>query len=193
MKPIPKLATAAIATALLALLTSACSGASSSAGSNGSPNSGQSSRSSQAGGPVNAKLLAFSQCMRAHGVPNFPDPQPGSTNEKFPSAQQLGVGSSQLNTADQACLHLLPVGVDDQFPQAEIPLLLTGMTRFSQCMRAHGVPNWPDPSVDTEGRPIFDLSDHGFSRQQSHAPQLTAKMRECGHLLPHALGGIPLG
>jgi hypothetical protein len=193
MMPILKRpATTIVAAAMLALLTAACTGTSS-AGSGDSPSTGHSASSSDSGGPVNAKLLAFSQCMRAHGVPNFPDPEPGATNEKFPSAQQLGVGSSQLNTADQACQHLLPAGVGDQFPQSEIPLLLAGMTRFSQCMRAHGVPDWPDPSVDPQGRPIFSLSGAGISLRESHSAQLGTKMRECGHLLPHALGGIPLG
>jgi hypothetical protein len=58
-------------------------------------------------------------------------------------------------------------------------------------MRSHGVPNWPDPSTDSEGRPVFDLSDHGFSRAQAHSSQLGAKEDECQQLLPSALGGIP--
>jgi hypothetical protein len=140
---------------------------------------------------VNSQLVAFSHCVRSHRVPNFPDPQPGASNEKFPSAQQLGVGSAQLSAAENACQHLLPAGVDDQFPAAEVPFLLRGMRTFSRCMRSHGVPNWPDPSVDSEGRPVFNLSGHGFSRQQAHSAQLGAKENECQHLLPHALGGIP--
>ena len=86
--------------------------------------------------------------MRSHGVPNLPDPQPGTSNAKFPGAQQLGVGSSQLSAAENACRHLLPAGIDDRFPPAEVQLLLPGMRRFSQCMRSDGVPNW----LDTVGR-----------------------------------------
>jgi hypothetical protein len=173
-----------VATAVLVLLATACSG---------TPSSSRAGGSSQPTRSGNSPLLAYAQCVRSHGVPNFPDPQPGAVHEKIPSAQQLGVGSSQLGAAQSACQHLLPVGADDQFPAAEVPLLLSGMRRFSQCMRAHGVPNWPDPSVDSQGRPIFNLSGHGFSRQQAHARSLNTKMGECGHLLPHALGGIPLG
>jgi len=131
--------------------------------------------------------------MRSNGVPRFPDPDPSSSNEKFPTAQRLGVSSSQLQAAESACQHLLPAGVGDQFPPAEVQLLLPGMRNFSQCMRSHGVPNFPDPSVDGQGRPVFDLSDAGFSRQETHSPQFEAEMQECDHLLPRQLGGIPLG
>ena len=191
MKPVPappatRTAAAIIATAALVLLAAACSGSPSSTGSSAPPDS-----SSSAG--ANSPLLAFSQCMRSRGVPDFPDPQPGATNAKFPGAQQLGVGSSQLSAAESACQHLLPAGVDDQFPPAEVPVLLSGMRQFSQCMRSHGVPNWPDPSVDSEGRPAFDLSHHGFSRAEARSPQLEAKEAECQNLMPSALGGLPVG
>ena len=195
MKPIPALparAAAAIIAAAALVLLAACSGSPSSTGS-GSPSSTGSGGSSDAGGSANSPLLAFSQCMRSHGVPGFPDPQPGATNAKFPGAQQLGVASSRYQAAGNACQHLLPAGVDDQFPPAEVPLLLSGMRQFSQCMRSHGVPNWPDPAVDSEGRPFFDLSDNGFSRSEAHSPQLGAKEAACQHLLPSALGGLPEG
>jgi hypothetical protein len=126
-------------------------------------------------------------------VPNFPDPQHGASNEKFPSAQQLGVGSTQLQAAQSACQHLLPAGVDDQFPPAELPLLLHGMLPFAHCVRAHGLPNFPDPATDSQGRPYFPLSTHGISLAYSHSQQFTTKISECQHLLPHQLGGIPFG
>jgi hypothetical protein len=195
MKPIPKLlavpaaargASAIIAAAALVLLA-ACGGSPSSTDPGRSPSSAGSGGSPSAGG----SLLAFSHCMRSRGVPDFPDPQPGATNAKFPSAQRLGVSSSAYQAADDACQHLLPAGVDDQFPPAEVQQLLISMRQFSQCMRSHGVPNWPDPSVDSEGRPVFDLSDHGFSRAEAHSPQLGAKEAECQNLMPSALGGLP--
>jgi hypothetical protein len=180
--PTARIAAAIIAAAALALLAAACGGSPSSTGSGGSSN---------AGGSTNSQMLAFSQCMRSHGVPKFPDPSSG--NVKVERAQEYGVSTSQLQAAENDCLHLLPPGADDQFPPAEVQLLLPGMRRFSQCMRSHGVPNFPDPTTDSQGRPVFDLSDAGFSLQQSHSPQFTSLMNECGHLLPSQLGGIPLG
>jgi hypothetical protein len=131
--------------------------------------------------------------VRSHGVPDFPDPQAGASNAKFPSAQQLQVSSSRLAAAENACQRLLPVGLDDQFPAAEVPLLLHGMLPFARCMRSRGVPNFPDPAVDSEGRPIFPLSAHGISLDYSHSRRFTTVIGECQHLVPHELGGIPFG
>jgi hypothetical protein len=187
MKPItvvPAARTAAaIAAAALLLLASACSGSTpSSTGHAGSGNTGGSS------------LVAFSGCMRSHGVRDFPDPQPGATNEKFPSAQQLGVGSSQLSAAENACQHLLPAGVGDRFLPAEVPVLLSGMRQFSQCMRSHGLPDWPDPTTDSQGRPEFPLSAvPGHDRNYWRSPQVMTIVGECQHLMPSALGGVPVG
>ena len=174
-------------------LVAACSGSPSSAGSGGSLAKGESASSSNAGGSANAPLVAFSRCVRSHGVANFPDPQAGASNAKFPSAQQLRVSSSQLSTAETACQRLLPVGVDDQFPQAEVPLLLRGMLPFSSCMRSHGVPNFPDPAVDSEERPIFPLSTHGISLNYSHSQQFNTAMGKCQNLAPRQLGGLTFG
>jgi hypothetical protein len=174
-------------------LVGACSGNPSSAGSGGSPTGGGSANSSNAAGPANAPLVAFSRCVRLHGVANFPDPQAGASSAKFPSAQQLRVSSSQLSSAETACQRLLPVGVDDQFPPSEVPLLLRSMLPFSSCMRSHGVPNFPDPAIDSEGRPIFPLSTHGISLSYSHSQQFNTAIGKCQDLAPRQLGGIPFG
>ena len=188
--PAARTAAALIAAAALVLLAAACSSSPSSSGSGGSTNAGGSASS----GAANSQLVAFSHCMRSHGVPSFPDPQPGATNAKFLSAQQLGVSSSQYQSAENACQHLLPVGIDDRFPPAEVQLLLPGMREFSQCMRSHGVPNWPDPTVDSEGRPDFPLSGvPGHDRNYWRSAQVMTIDGECHHLLPSALGGVPIG
>ena len=56
-------------------------------------------------------------------------------------------------------------------------------------MRSHGVPNWPDPSIDSQGRPVFaiSISKHGFD---PYSPQVWAKGNECSHLMP-GLPGLP--
>lgn len=167
--------TRVIASVALAALAAACGGSPSSSGSAGS---------------ANPQLVAFSRCMRANGVPNFPDP---SSSGKFPSAQQLGVSSSRYQAASSACRHLLPVGANGQLSAAETQQLLTGMRRFSQCMRSHGVPDWPDPTTDSAGQPVFDITSHGITRSERHSPQVETTMTECRHLLPSWLtGGPPL-
>ena len=146
-----------------------------------------------AGGSSSSPLLAFSQCMRSHSVPNFPDPQ-ASGDAKFPSATELGVSDSLYQAAENACQRLLPAGAGDRFPPAEVQQLLIGMRQFSQCVRSHGEPNWPDPITDSQGRPVFDLAAHGISRGDYHSRQLQAMIADCQHLLPSALGGgTPVG
>jgi hypothetical protein len=194
--PAARAAAAVIAAAAVALLAAACSSSPSSTGSGGSSNPGSSADgsagSSNAGGASSPSLLAFAQCMRSKGVPNFPDPQP-SSNGKFPSAQQLGVSDSQYQAGENACQRLLPAGTNDQFPPAEVQQLLVGMRAFSQCMRSHGVANWPDPTVNSAGQPNFQLSAHGITRDEARSPQMMATENECSHLLPSALGGVPIG
>ena len=184
--PAARAAAAIIAAAALVLLAAGCSGSPSSTDPGGSRSATGSGGSPSAGGSANSPLLAFSQCMRSRGVPDFPDPQPGATNAKFPGAQQLGVSSSQYQAADNACQHLLPAGVDDQFPPAEVQQLLIGMRQFSQCMRSHGVPTFPDP-VATNGQVKFviSVSKDGFN---PHSPQILAKAHACQHVLPAGTG-----
>ena len=172
-------AAAIIAAATLVLLAAACSGSPSSTASGGSST-------------ATRGLLAFAQCMRSNHVPNFPDPQAGS-GDKFPSAQQLGVSDSVYQTAMNTCNHLLPAGVNDEFPPAEVQVLLVSMRRFSQCMRSHGMLGFPDPSTDSQGRPVFVLS--GAVRNEFDATGKSAgnKLSACMYLLPAALGGVPMG
>jgi hypothetical protein len=186
-------AAAAMAGMCALALAGACSGSPASAGSGASPTGRGSANSSNGGGTANAPLVAFSRCVRSHGVPNFPDPRAGDSNAKFPSAQQLRASSSQLSTAESACQRLLPAGVDDQFPPSEVPLLLRAMLPFSSCMRSRGVPSFPDPAVDSEGRPVFPLSTHGISLNYSHSQQFNTAIGKCQKLAPRQLGGIPFG
>jgi hypothetical protein len=171
--------TAAIATAGLALLAAACGGGNNSgspgvANVHSSTSVSSSTSSSASNGP-----LAFSRCMRSRGVPNFPDPNgSGAISKKTP--QQLGVSSSRYQTAQTACAHLLPNsgGVS----QAEIQQMMSGMRKFAGCMRSHGVSNWPDPTTDRAGYPIFYLQ----RKIDANAPQISTKIHACQHLLPQS-------
>ena len=53
--------------------------------------------------------IAYSGCMRAHGVPNFPDPD-NSGNLRAVGPQQLGVSTSLYQAAEQTCRRALPTG-----------------------------------------------------------------------------------
>jgi hypothetical protein len=137
------------------------------------------------------KLLAFSRCMRSHGVAKFPDP---TTSGALPKVTPEQARDPQFQAAQRDCQNLLPADTNDQFPPSEVRLLLIGMLRFSRCMRSHGVPNWPDPATDSEGRPEFPRSHvAGTNRNYWHSSRIGRIGDECQSQLPSALGGIPVG
>jgi hypothetical protein len=115
--------------------------------------------------------LAFARCMRAHGVPDFPDPNSnGSGFDGVPPA------SSQMTAADHACHHLLSAGGPHLSP-AQWQHHLGQLVNYARCMRAHGVPNFPDPHTDNGG-----VTFGGDIARNS--PQYQSANRACQHLLP---------
>jgi hypothetical protein len=188
-------AAAIIATAGLALLAAACSGSLSSTGSAGPPN---------AGGAANSRsAVGYSRCMRSHGVPNFPDPD---SSGQLPKAdpQQLEVSSSRLQAAQRACQHLYPANggalsaslqqceETGDCPQAMVQQVLNGMRAFARCVRSRGVPDWPDPTTGSQGRPVFHLDNRLWRQERAYFPQIRTKIHACGHLMP-GNGAIPFG
>jgi hypothetical protein len=156
-------------------------------------------RPSTAARPSSA--VAYSTCLRSHGVPSFPDPDSSGHLPKI-DAHRLGVSSNGLLAAQQACRPLLPddgatvdaESVDQcmnsgECPQALVRQVLDEERQFARCMRSHAVPNWPDPSIDSRGRPVFaiSISKLGFD---PYSPQVWAKGNLCSHLMPN-LPGLP--
>ena len=84
-------AAATIATAVLALLAAACSGSPSSARSAGSQHAAGSSSSPSA--------VAYSPCMRSHGVPNWPDPAIGPGGAPFFNVSGAGLSHQYTHSA----------------------------------------------------------------------------------------------
>ena len=93
-----------------------------------------------------AGALAFAKCMRSHGVSNFPDPKViGNSIEILGSNSGINQQSPAFQSAQKSCKHLLPGGGPGSGPpsaQAHAQLL-----RMSECMRRHGISNFPDPQT----------------------------------------------
>jgi hypothetical protein len=102
---------------------------------------------------LEADELAFARCMRANGVPNFPDP---SAEGGFKFAVPVGGPSSPVFRAAQSkCNKLLPGGGlagpgSGPAPSAQA---LAHWVRVAQCMRRHGVFNFPDPRTTVPSHP----------------------------------------
>jgi hypothetical protein len=137
------------------------------------------------------EALAFSRCMRAHGVPSFPDP---NSNGQL-STKGIDTKSPQVRSAVGDCQSLLP----GQNPAAQVAQAGTQALRFSRCMRAHGVPNFPDPSVQSNGSGVaVTIRLHaGSGGIDPHSPQFQAAQQACRSILPkpgkNASGNSPSG
>lgn len=157
---------AAVATALaagIALLATACGGAS---------QSGPSTTSSQSGHATGA--LAFARCMRAHGVPTFPDPDSQGSFPPF----HTGVSKEVSSTADRACKHLASSG-GVATPKQEEQKLVFGV-HVARCLRAHGYPSFPDPTrLGSQSLPA------GID---TNSPQFQSAETACEHEAQRALG-----
>ena len=85
--------------------------------------------------------LAFAQCMRAHGIPDFPDP--GSNGNIAFNA--TGISQTTYQAAQSACQSRLNTGgssgseVSAQQLRQEV--------KFAGCMRSHGIADFPDPNA----------------------------------------------
>jgi hypothetical protein len=88
-----------------------------------------------------SQVVKFSECMRSHGVPNFPDPSPGG-GIQFNGGAHINPFSPSFKTAQQACHRLLPGGLAPGTASAQDKARMVALAR---CMRAHGLTTFPDP------------------------------------------------
>jgi hypothetical protein len=93
------------------------------------------------------KAVAFSACMRAHGEPGFPDPQPNGN--LLIDGQKDHLNNALMPSAQKACQHLMPLG--PPMTAAQQQKLTAQALKFVACMRAHGLPTFPDPTVNSHG------------------------------------------
>jgi hypothetical protein len=128
--------------------------------------------------------------MRSHGVPDYPDPEPGGNLPKG-NAQAFGVSDAQYQTAERACHYLLPSSnttfaasltqclETGDCPPAVVQRALRQGRMFAQCMRSRRVPNWPDPTIDSTGRPSFQVTAAGISIDSTRSSQMLSRIGDC--------------
>src|SRR5262249_22433123 len=116
-------------------------------------------------------VRSFARCVRAHVTPDFPDPLIGSDGvPRFPDSAPRVPATSQ-----QACRRFA----------AEIPARYSSTTavssvdyarllRLAHCIRAHGIPHWPDPNALGEFR--IDPTKGGAGKRAFAAVRACARM-----------------
>ncbi|HYB27174.1 MAG TPA: hypothetical protein VEF89_11215 [Solirubrobacteraceae bacterium] len=112
--------------------------------------------------------------MRAHGLSGNPDPVAGHAMQ-FNLAPGLNPRSPAFESAQKACQSDIPrpPAGGGGVPAGQQAAALA----HAQCMRAHGVPNYPDPTYPN-GRPTQEpLSTYGIYTQ---SPAFLSAAKACG-------------
>jgi hypothetical protein len=112
-----------------------------------------------------AQLLTLgrelAQCIRDHGVPGLPDPNVENGRLILPSGATDNIPDAQGNAAMAACqsvVNRIPASaLGDKGDASRAPVTaadVAKMRQYAQCMRQHGLADFPDPTADG----VFDLA-----------------------------------
>jgi hypothetical protein len=161
----------AVALAVAGVLVAGCSGGPADPGVAG-VSSATASPSQSATVSGEAEALQYAACMRSHGVPDFPDPtvQNGSVGFSITAGDGVDQNSAQYQSARQACSSLRGGGTANSGSGN-----LAKELKFAQCMRSHGVPDFPDPNKNGgfSGTSTLNPSSLTFQNAQSTCMQLS--------------------
>jgi hypothetical protein len=141
---------------------------------------GGSSKLATSGEPNrDAEALAFSKCMRAHGVSGFPDPGVavgGSTSsiggDEIPAS--INQQSPAFTSSMRSCQWHLTTAVSSQGKPPITAAIKASLIAHAQCMRKNGVPTYPDPTFPATGG--IAISDAGTDPQ---SPAYLHAQRAC--------------
>jgi hypothetical protein len=127
----------------------------------------------------------FSQCMRKHGIPNFPDPDHNGV-VTIKSGMGIDPGSPAFTSARSVCMKLLPNG--GQPTPAQIAQRQQQLLQLSACMRAHGIKDFPDPSNGG-----LQVQVHRGSDLDPNNPTFQRARQACKKYLPFKGGAVKTG
>jgi hypothetical protein len=138
---------------------------------------GSSSKPSTSGSS-DTQAVKYANCMRADGMPNFPDP---GSNGALPNP-----ALPAFRAAKKARAKLQPAGLHLGGPPAPTAAELHAALGFARCMRKHGFSDFPDP-LTTYG-PGLTLGRGEYfpniSTTELQSPAFTQAAKACGVQLP---------
>jgi len=124
--------------------------------------------------------LAFVTCMRTHGEPNMPEPVIEGRSVHIVLTPGLDPNSPRFTAANNACKHLLP---DNGVPGNTITAAdQADYLEAAACMRAHGVPNFPDPAFEN-GNVTFNIR----TSIDTNSSEYKSALAVCQKLIPAGL------
>jgi len=136
--------------------------------------------------------------MRAHGVPNFPDPGSNGNgglqiraSARHGSGPSLSINGVAVNgpafqSAMRTCQHYLPNGGHPS--TAQIAAMRTAALAMARCMRTHGVPDFPDPTIGTGPAGGGSVRIGGAGADPS-SPAFQAAQKVCQPLFGKSVSG----
>ncbi|MGZ4182503.1 MAG: hypothetical protein ACXVUL_17675 [Solirubrobacteraceae bacterium] len=124
------------------------------------------------------KAVKFAECIRAHGVSDFPDP-----NAKGDFDYGVSVTPAVWRQATAACKDLQPPGT---LSSKRTPKQQSASLGFAQCIRANGVKDFPDP---VNGEPVINTYKIPSSNRPGGMTILNAAVQKCRTVLGEAVGG----
>ena len=124
------------------------------------------------------KAVKFAECIRAHGVSDFPDP-----NAKGDFDYGVSVTPAVWRQATTACKDLQPPGT---LSSKRTPKQQSASLRFAQCIRDNGVKDFPDP---VNGEPVINTYKIPSSNRPGGMTILNAAVQKCRNVLGEAVGG----
>lgn len=116
------------------------------------------------------ELLVYSQCIRANGYAEFPDPGPDGRLQiriTDPAA------AAQFRTAQAACADKLPSRMA-AMNAPMTPERLEGLLKFAGCVRAAGISGFPDPTPQGD----FEITDPALGPATPQVRQAFDSCRE---------------
>ncbi|MGO9959991.1 MAG: hypothetical protein ACLP50_29115 [Solirubrobacteraceae bacterium] len=127
-------------------------------------------------------LTKFSACMRDHGVTGFPDPNTTETPNSFgidgynfDLPANMDTQSPAYEAANRTCQpRTAGSGAPHQLPAKAKEALLA----HAECMRKHGVPNYPDPTFSTAGGGVT-VSSGGVPGMNPRSPAFQQAQKIC--------------
>lgn len=171
----PLTLTSIAAVAALSLLATGC-------GSGGSAGVASVASSTTTATPTLSGPLAYTHCMRVHGVPSFPEPDSSGGIPKSHVIAAREANPSRFDAANNACSHLVPNGLGP--PPTQITAAdQADYLKAAACMRRHGFPNFPDPTF-----PNNSVRFNVPSTINKNSPLAVRAVTKCRKLIP---GGLP--
>ena len=171
----------AVAAVALGLTLAGCSGGAkvTTSGSQPAPTAASAAGSGSSGASPLAQAVAYSQCMRSHGALDFPDPVKTPSGDYGYRTTGIDPNSAAFQGALQAC-KALPSPWNSAGRQLSLAQQQAWLN-WAQCIRTHGLPNFPDPTFSGD-----EVHDSGLA---SNSAQLQSAMGACKPERPSA-GGL---